>query len=74
MEITFFGLTNHSIRAYMLNNNLNLDEDSPRYLHRVTDISPAKCKDLLEKLVVPKRVMLKDVPRGTPGVNNKYIS
>ncbi|MEQ2978090.1 hypothetical protein AAAX96_15825 [Butyricimonas faecihominis] len=73
-EITFFGLTNHSIRAYMLNNNLNLDEDSPRYLHRVTDISPAKCKDLLEKLVVPKRVMLKDVPRGTRvSITNTYL-
>ena len=63
-EITFFGLTNHSIRGYILDNNKNLEEDDPNYLHRVTDISPAKCKDVLEKLVVPKRVMLKDVPRG----------
>lgn len=63
-EITFFGLTNHSIRGYMLDRNKNLREDDPGYLHRVTDISPAKCKDILEKLVLPKRLMLKDVPRG----------
>ena len=63
-EITFFGLTNHSIRGYMLDINKNLQENAPGYLHRVTDISPAKCKDILEKLVVPKRLMLKDVPRG----------
>lgn len=34
----------------MLNNNQNLDKDDPRYLHRVTDISSAMCKDLLQKL------------------------
>lgn len=63
-EITFFGLTNHSIRRYILDNNAKLSEDDPGYLRRVTDISPAKCKDILEKLVVPKRIMLKDVARG----------
>ncbi len=74
-EITFFGLTNHSIRGYMLDRNKYLSEDDPEYLHRVTDISPAKCKDILEKLVFPKRLMLKDVPRGnrvaTLGVYNE---
>lgn len=73
-QITFFGLTNLSIRRYILNNNAGLDEDDPRYLHRVTDISPAKCKDILQKLVVPnKRIMLNDVPRGRRlSINNVY--
>lgn len=63
-EITFFGLTNLSIRAYMLEYNKELEEDDPEYLHRVTDISSAKCKEILEKLIVPKRVMSQDIPRG----------
>lgn len=63
-EITFFGLTNHSIRAYMLDNNKDLEENDPDYLHRVTDIPSDLCKDILEKLVAPKRIMLKDVARG----------
>lgn len=73
-QITFFGLTNLSIRRYMLNNNADLEEDDPQYLCRVTDISPAKCKDILQKLVVPgKRIMLNDVPRGRRlSVNNVY--
>ncbi len=73
-EITFFGLTNHSIRGYMLDHNKDLKEDDPTYLHRVTDISQAKCKDVLEKLVVPKRVMSKDVARGNRVLlNNAYL-
>lgn len=72
-EITFFGLTNHSIRGYILDRNQGLTEDDPDYLHRVTDISPEKCKDVLEKLVMSKRVMLKDVPRGNRvSVLDKY--
>lgn len=74
-QITFFGLTNLSIRRYILNNNAGLEEDDPLYLHRVTDISPAKCKDILQKLVVPdKRIMLNDVPRGRRlNINNTYV-
>lgn len=63
-QITFFGLTNHSIRRYMLEHNLELEESDPDYYHRVTDIPVEKCRDVLEKLVAPKRYMLDDIPRG----------
>ena len=53
-DITFFGLTSLSIRRYLLENGYE----------RVTDIPEGKCKDILQKLIVPKRLMLEDVPRG----------
>ena len=53
-QITFFGLTSPSIRRYMLENG---------YDH-VTDIPEGKCKDILQKLVITGRLMLKDVPMG----------
>lgn len=53
-QITFFGLTSPSIRRYMLENNYE----------RVTDIPKGICIDILQKLVVPQRLMLKDIPRG----------
>ncbi|MCR9011406.1 hypothetical protein [Gabonibacter chumensis] len=53
-QITFFGLTGPSIRRYLLENNYE----------RVTDIPKGKCVDILQKLVVPQRLMLKDIPRG----------
>lgn len=63
-QITFFGLTNLSIRRYMAENNFGLEKDDPQYLHRVTDMNPEWCKNVLEKLVAPRRLMLNDVPRG----------
>lgn len=53
-DITFFGLTSLSIRRYLLENGYE----------RVTDIPEGKCMDILQKLIVPKRLMLGDVPRG----------
>ena len=63
-EITFFGLTNLSIRRYIMEVNKNLDKNDPAYLNCVTDMSPDFCKNVLLKLIVPKRLMLKDFPRG----------
>ena len=63
-QITFFGLTNMSIIRSMMDHNKGLKETSPNYWHKVTDIDPAKCREWLERLVVPQRLMLKNIPRG----------
>lgn len=53
-QITFFGLTNHSIRRYLLDNGYD----------KVTDIPVGICQNVIQKLVYPERLMLGDVPRG----------
>lgn len=71
-QITFFGITSKSILLYILYHNDELDElkkagaevaDS-EYWHRVTDIPADICRRMLLQLIVPKRLMLADVPKG----------
>ena len=56
-EITFFGITNHSIRRYMLENGIE----------RVTDFDPSWCRSILLKHVVDGKHYRKDIPEGKPG-------
>ena len=56
-EITFFGLTNHSIRRYLLENGLK----------RVTDLDADWCHSILLKHVVDGKVYRKDIPVGKQG-------
>lgn len=71
-QITFFGITNHTILRYMLDHNRQLDDDKQagaevddsEYWHRVTDIPASTCASLLKSLIVTKRLMLEDVPDG----------
>lgn len=71
-QITFFGITNHTILRYMLDHNRQLDDDKQtgaevddsEYWHRVTDIPAPICGSLLKSLIVTKRLMLEDVPDG----------
>lgn len=54
-DFTFFGPTNHSIRRYLLENNMQ----------RVTDIPVEDCKKFIMNGVLPnKRVMLDDFKEG----------
>ena len=53
-EITFLAPTNLPIVTYLLNNSYK----------RVTEIPAEICKDMLMKLIVTKRLMVADVPRG----------
>ena len=53
-EITFFGPTNHSIRRYMLENNIE----------RVADMAPAWCEEVLLRHILLGKVYRDDVPRG----------
>lgn len=64
-QITFFGLTGLSIERHIQNHNKGMKPTDPQYWRGVNDIPVAQCKDIIQKLVVPGRIMLKDVPRGT---------
>lgn len=64
-QITFFGLTSLSIERHIKNHNQGMQPTNPQYWRGVNDIPPAQCRDIIQKLVVPGRIMLKDVPRGT---------
>lgn len=56
-EITFFGVTNHSIRRYMLENGIE----------RVIDLDPQWCRSILLKHIVDGKFYRKDIPEGKPG-------
>ena len=72
-QITFFGITDLVIVRYMLGHNRQLDENKEKglpveesdYWHKVKDIPASTCKSILEKMIIPQRFMLKDVPAGT---------
>ena len=53
-EITFFGVKNHSIRSYLLENGML----------RVEDMNVDSCKLWLSRLIVPKKIMRDEVTRG----------
>lgn len=63
-QITFFGLTNYSIRRSMMDHNKNLDKNDPDYWNSISDIPVGKCRDILQRLVIPQRLMLVNIPRG----------
>ena len=66
-------MTDLCIMRYILDQNRLLDEAKKKgqdvkesdYWHRVTDIPQSTCKAFLERLIIPKRIMLNDVPEGT---------
>lgn len=53
-EITFFGPTNHSIRRYMLENDIE----------RVADMDPAWCEEVLSRHVLDGKLYRDDIPAG----------
>lgn len=63
-EITFLGPTNHSIRRYMLNNNIK----------RIADMDPAKCRELLLRLIIKGKFYRKDIQDGKLGDNGAVES
>lgn len=69
-EITFLGPTNHSIRRYMLENDIE----------RISDMDPDECKEMLLACVIDGKLYRDDIPRGKydeeeamPGEGGKYI-
>ena len=56
-EITFFGITNHSIRRYLLQNDLE----------SVNDLDTDWCRSILLKHIVDKKIYRKDIPEGKVG-------
>lgn len=63
-QITFFGPTNLSVERHIQNHNKDLDQSSPLYWHGVNSIPVGECRDIIQKLVVPRRFLMKAVPRG----------
>lgn len=53
-EITFLGPTNHSIRRYMLENNIE----------RVSDMDPVWCEEVLSRHVLDGKIYRDEVPDG----------
>ena len=62
-EITFFGPTNHSIRRYLLQKNLN----------RVTDLDPEWCRKLLLCHVVDGKIYREKVTSGTLSTGSNLV-
>lgn len=62
-EITFFGPTNHSIRRYMLRNNIA----------RVEDMTPEFCEDILKRHVIAGKMWRDSIPRGIASQTNALI-
>ena len=60
-QITFFGITNLSILAYML----DYKEAHPtKPWKTVRDIPVETCRHILKRLIIPQRLVVEDIPRG----------
>lgn len=59
-EITFWGITNHSIRRYLLEQGIE----------KVSDFDVEWCRSILRKHIVPKKVYRMDIPKGELGPYN----
>lgn len=60
-QITFFGITNLSILAYML----DYKEAHPtKPWTTVRDIPVETCRHILKRLIIPQRLVVEDIPRG----------
>lgn len=60
-QITFFGITNLSILAYML----DYKEAHPtKPWKMVRDIPVETCRHILKRLIIPQRLVVEDIPRG----------
>lgn len=53
-DITFFGPTNHSIRAWLID----------RGYTSINELSVEECRDMIMAHVLNKRIMRNDIPRG----------
>ena len=68
-EITFFGITNHSIRRHLLESGYQ----------RVADLDPEWCREMLLRHVIDGKLYRKDIPYGeptlygTPGTGGSYF-
>lgn len=63
-DITVFGMTNHSIRRYLLENEFG----------GVSDIPEDDCQQLILKTILPKqRVLLEGFPKGRPSSDENNV-
>lgn len=60
-DLTFLGLTNHGIRAYLMSQELE----------RVTDIPAEECKQLLLSHLIQGQILRDELPKGEPSQNSE---
>lgn len=63
-EITFLGPTNHSIRRYMLDKKIK----------RIADMEPARCQEMLLRLIIKGKFYRKDILDAKLGENGEVVS
>lgn len=69
-QITFFGVTNLSILRMILKHN----EDEPSEPWKsVADIPEEVCQYIVNRLIIPQRLMVNDIPRGNLQKGDRYI-
>lgn len=68
-DITFFGITNHSIRRYLLRQN----DITGGTVTRITDLSKDDCKKYILTSILDKRIMLEDFAQGSASANPGQI-
>lgn len=62
-DFTFFGITNHSIRAYLLKKK---EDDGLQETPQITDLSQDQCREQILSLIYPKRRKLEEWTAGRP--------
>lgn len=62
-QITFFGVTNHSIRRYMIENGIK----------RIKDMTPEFCRTTLMAYVVKKRIMKENIDFRIPDAGKEIL-
>lgn len=62
-NFTFFGVTNHSIRAYLLSKKVDEElEEMPK----IADLPQEECREQILNLIYPKKRKLDEWPAGRP--------
>lgn len=68
-DITFLGITNHSIRRYILRQKELTDGE----VTRITDLSKEDCKKFILTSILSERIMLEDFPLGNASTDPDQI-
>lgn len=62
-QITFLGITNLAIERFILDHDYNAKKETDKW-YGVKGIPADSCASILQRLIIPQRLMVSDVPRG----------
>lgn len=69
-DITFFGITSHSIRRYIYQlENEKYEETGEKVMIKIQDLPVENCKRWILNSVYPKKLKLEEWPKGRPSSN-----